>query len=98
MVLLSVAELGGEAYGAAIRRDVSRRLRRDYSVGAIYTTLQRLEERGFLSSEESDPLPIRGGRARRYFRATAAGRLALRRSVEARTQIWLRLRPSWKHG
>ncbi|HEX9155401.1 MAG TPA: helix-turn-helix transcriptional regulator, partial [Nitrospira sp.] len=85
MVLLSVAELGDDAYGAAIRRDVSRRLRREYSVGAIHTTLQRLEDRDFLRSRESDPLPIRGGRARRYFQTTTAGRVALKRSVELRT-------------
>jgi PadR family transcriptional regulator PadR len=98
MVLLSVVELGDDAYGAEVRRDVSSRLGRDYSVGAIYATLQRLEDRDLLRSEESDPLPIRGGKARRYFRATAAGKLALKRSVESRMQIWRRLAPSWRHG
>jgi DNA-binding PadR family transcriptional regulator len=94
MVLLSVVELNDKAYGAEVRRDVSSRLGRDYSVGAIYATLQRLEDRHLLRSEESDPLPIRGGRARRYFRATPAGKLALKRSVESRMQIWRRLAPS----
>jgi DNA-binding PadR family transcriptional regulator len=94
MVLLSVVELGDEAYGAEIRRDVSSRLGRDYSVGAIYATLQRLEDRNLLRSEESDPLPIRGGRARRYFRATPTGKLALKRSVASRIQVWQRLAPS----
>ena len=94
MVLLSVVELDDEAYGAEVRRDVSSRLGRDYSVGAIYATLQRLEDRDLLRSEESDPLPIRGGRARRYFRATPAGKLALKRSVESRMQVWRRLAPS----
>jgi DNA-binding PadR family transcriptional regulator len=94
MVLLSVVELGDEAYGAEIRRDVSSRLGRDYSVGAIYATLQRLEDRGLLRSAESDPLPVRGGRARRYFRVTPAGKLALKRSVESRMRVWRRLAPS----
>ena len=98
MVLLSVVELGDGAYGAEVRRDVSSRLGRDYSVGAIYATLQRLEDRGLLRSEESDPLPIRGGKARRYFRATPAGKLALKRSVESRMQVWRRLAPSWRQG
>ncbi len=98
MVLVSIVELGDDAYGAEVRRDVSRRLRREYSVGAIYTTLQRLEERELLRSEESDPLPIRGGRARRYFRVTSAGRAALKRSIEARTHVWVKLRASWKHA
>lgn len=98
MVLVSVAALGDEAYGAAIRRDVSHRLGRDYSVGAIYATLQRLEEKGLLRSSESDPLPIRGGRARRYFRTTAGGREALQRSVHARIRFWRHLAPSPRHG
>jgi len=96
MVLLSVVELGDDAYGAEVRRDVSSRLGRDYSVGAIYATLQRLEDRDLLRSAESDPLPIRGGKARRYFRATPAGKLALKRSVDARMQVWRRLAPSWR--
>lgn len=98
MVLLSVVELGHDAYGAEVRRDVSARLGRDYSVGAIYVTLQRLEDRALLRSAQSDPLPIRGGKARRYFRATTAGKAALRRSVESRVQVWRRLAPSPRHG
>jgi DNA-binding PadR family transcriptional regulator len=97
MVLVSVATLGDGAYGAAIRRDVSQRLGRDYSVGAIYATLQRLEEKGLLRSNESDPLPVRGGRSRRYFRTTAGGREALRRSVQARTRFWRHLAPAARH-
>src|SRR5258708_36155789 len=78
IVLFSVAALGDDAYGAEIRRDVSMRVRRDYSVGAIYMTLQRLEEKTLLTSKDSEPLPVRGGRSRRAFRATTAGRLALK--------------------
>ena len=44
-VLLTVARLGEDAYGLAVRRDVSTRTRHDYSVGAVYTTLQRLEDK-----------------------------------------------------
>lgn len=92
VVLLVVARLGDEAYGAKIRREVVTRTGRDYSVGAIYASLRRLEDKQLLTSYESDPLPVRGGRARRYFKATPTGRAALRRATEARRQFWTRLR------
>jgi PadR family transcriptional regulator, regulatory protein PadR len=87
-VLLAVARLGEDAYGLAVRRDVSARTRRDYSVGAIYTTLQRLEDKGFLTSRTTEPLPVRGGRARRQFRVTAAGRRALREAERVAASVW----------
>jgi DNA-binding PadR family transcriptional regulator len=77
-VLNAVARLGEEAYGLAVRRDVSDLLGHDYSVGAIYTTLTRLEEHGLLRSSTTAPLPVRGGRSRRQFRLSPAGRQALR--------------------
>ena len=77
-VLNSVARLGEDAYGLRVRRDVSELLRHDYSVGAIYTTLARLEEQGLLKSSTTAPLPVRGGRSRRQFRLSPAGRQALR--------------------
>ena len=92
VVLLVVAHLGDEAYGAEIRREVATRTGRDYSVGAVYASLQRLENKQLLTSHESDPLPIRGGRARRYFKATSPGRAALRRATEAKRQFWNGLR------
>ena len=77
-VLNAVARLGAEAYGLRVRRDVSELLWHDYSVGAIYTTLARLEEQGLLKSSTTAPLPVRGGRSRRQFRLSPAGRQALR--------------------
>lgn len=77
-VLNAVARLGDEAYGLGVRRDVSELLGHDYSVGAIYTTLARLEEQGLLRSSTTAPLPVRGGRSRRHFRVSPAGRKALR--------------------
>src|SRR5689334_24087512 len=76
--LLAVARLGEDAYGLAVRRELLDRTGRDYSVGAVYTTLQRLEDKGLLASHASEPLPVRGGRSRRHFRITAAGARALR--------------------
>jgi PadR family transcriptional regulator, regulatory protein PadR len=86
--LLSVVRLGVEAYGASIRRDLSERSHRDYSVGGIYTTLQRLEDKGLVSSSMTEPTAIRGGRARRRFRITREGELAVRHASELRAAHW----------
>jgi DNA-binding PadR family transcriptional regulator len=87
-VLLAVSRLGEEAYGAAVRRDVSERRGREYAVGAIHTALQRLEDKGLLVSWTGDPLPVRGGRSRRYFRLTGAGADALDRARTAAQRLW----------
>src|SRR5438105_840789 len=76
--LLAVSRLSREAYGLNIRRDLTERMGREYAVGAIYTTLQRLETKGLLASHASDPIPVRGGRSRRHYRLTGAGSRALR--------------------
>ena len=87
-VLLSVVRLGNEAYGLAIRSDVSTRTKRDYSVGAVYTTLQRLQDKGLLTSKATDPLPVRGGRSRRQFTVTGAGRRAIRDAERVAASVW----------
>jgi PadR family transcriptional regulator PadR len=86
--MLAVARLTDKAYGLAIRRDLAERTGRDYSVGALYTTLQRLEDKGLLTSRHSDPLPIRGGRSRRHFTLTGAGSRALREAERHARSIW----------
>jgi DNA-binding PadR family transcriptional regulator len=86
--LLAVARLKDEAYGLAIRRDLAARTGRDYSVGALYTTLQRLEDKGLLTSRHSEPLPVRGGRSRRHFALTGAGARALREAERHAASIW----------
>lgn len=86
-VLLAVARLGEDAYGAALRRDLSARTQRDYSIGAIYATLQRLEDKGLVRSRMSDPQPVRGGRAKRCFSPTAAGRVALGEGARQREHL-----------
>jgi len=86
--LLTVTRLCENAYGVTIRRDLFDRTGRDYSVGAIYTTLQRLEDKGFLTSRSSEPVPVRGGRSRRYFRLTGEGARALRDAERRTTSLW----------
>ena len=86
--LLSVARLGNDAYGLAIRRDLSERMARPYSVGAVYTTLQRLEAKGLLKSHTTDPVPVRGGRSRRHFAITGAGSRALKAAERDAAALW----------
>ena len=90
--LLAVARLRENAYGLAIRTDLAERTGRDYSVGAVYTTLQRLEDKGLLTSHHSDPLPVRGGRSRRHFSLTGAGARALREAERHAASIWAGVR------
>jgi DNA-binding PadR family transcriptional regulator len=92
-VLLAVGRLADEAYGLAIRREVSARLHHDYSVGAIYTTLERLEAKGLATSHASEPLPKRGGRSRRQFTVTTAGRRALQRAQRVAASAWAGIGP-----
>jgi len=86
--LLAVARLADDAYGLAVRHDLAERTGRDYSVGTVYTTLQRLEDKGLLASHASEPLPVRGGRSRRHFTITGAGSRALRHAERHAASIW----------
>jgi PadR family transcriptional regulator PadR len=83
MVLLAVLHLGEGAYAVPIRQELATRARRTIARGALYTTLERLELKGYLRSRFGDPIAERGGRARRYFTVTARGLAALRASRDA---------------
>jgi DNA-binding PadR family transcriptional regulator len=87
-VLLAIAHLGERAYGVTIRREIERRTGRAVAVGALYTALDRLERKGFLSSVMSDPTPERGGRSKRHFRLRAGGATALRQSRDLLNRMW----------
>jgi DNA-binding PadR family transcriptional regulator len=86
--LLAVARLRDKAYGLAVKRDLAARTGRDYSAGALYTTLHRLEDKGLLTSHHSEPLPVRGGRSRRTFTLTGGGARALRQAERHAASIW----------
>jgi len=88
IVLLAVLRLGDDAYGVPIRREIEERTGRSLTVGALYRTLDRLEEKSYLSSSFSDPTPERGGRSKRYFRLKPAGMRALADSRQALEAMW----------
>jgi PadR family transcriptional regulator len=87
-VLVALVRLGSDAYGRAILNEVQTRLARDVSAGAVYATLERLEAKDLVSSKLAPGTAIRGGRARRYFVATAAGVRALNDAKEASDFLW----------
>ncbi len=80
LVLLAVLRLGSDAYGMRVRREIDERTGRDVSIGAVYATLERLEEKGLVGSSLNDPTPERGGRAKRTFHLTGEGVAAVSRA------------------
>ena len=76
LLLAAAARLGDEAYGAAMRQEIERATERPCSIGALYTTLDRLESKGLIKTWMGDPTPERGGRPKRLVRVTAKGRRA----------------------
>ena len=88
IVLLAILRLGDQAYGVPIRQDIERRTGRALTVGALYRTLDRLEDKGYVASAFSDPTPERGGRSKRYFKVKPIGLRSLRASREALTAMW----------
>ena len=83
IILLALLRLGKDAYGMTVRREIEQRTGRSVSIGAIYTTLERLEAKGYVSSFLGEPTAARGGRAKRHFRIEAKGEEAVRVSQEA---------------
>jgi DNA-binding PadR family transcriptional regulator len=77
IVLLGILRLGQDAYGVTIRREIRKRTGREIAPGALYTTLDRMEQKGLVRSHFGDPTPERGGRAKRFFTVTTAGREAV---------------------
>ena len=88
VVLLAVARLDGEGYGTSVRREIERQVGRDASIGAIYATLSRLEDKGLLESRDGEAEPRRGGRARRHFAISPAGVDALHAARDMMDRMW----------
>jgi PadR family transcriptional regulator PadR len=84
IVLLAILKIGRDAYGVSIFEAIEEVTGRRVSTGALYTTLQRLEDKGFISSRMGEATPERGGRAKKYFEVSKAGREALAKSSNAR--------------
>lgn len=88
VVLLAILRLKTDAYAIPIREEIEARTGRSVARGALYTALERLQAKHCLTSRMSDPLPERGGRARRYYTVSPAGVAALRASRAALMALW----------
>jgi DNA-binding PadR family transcriptional regulator len=81
-VLLALMGSGAEAYPLEIRNAIAARTGREVSRAAVFITLERLEDKALVTSRYGDPSPVRGGRAKRFFRATPRGIAAAKHSVD----------------
>ena len=88
LVLLTIAMLGEEAYGVAIQKDIEERCDRTISIGALHSTITRLEEKGFLKSWVGGATKERGGRSKRYYEITQAGKKAVAEAKSLRDELW----------
>ena len=86
--LLTILKLKDSAYGVTIRREISRLTGREWSIGAIYDPLYRLEKKSLIESRLSDPTPERGGRSKRIFRVNEKGLEALLAHKKIRDYLW----------
>lgn len=83
LVMLALLRLGDDAYGMSIRQEIEQRSGHDVAIGAVYATLTRLADKRFVTTWLSEPLPVRGGRARKHWRLTPLGERALRTAASA---------------
>ena len=88
MVLLAIMRLDGNAYGLAIRDELTAVAGREPSSGALYTTLDRMEKKGLLTSTSGEGSSERGGRPRRYLKVTPEGRELLTRTRSTLMALW----------
>jgi len=93
IVLLTVGILHGNAYGVTIKDEIESRLDREVSVGALQTTLRRLEKKGFLQACHGDSTASRGGRPKLYFTLTVYGKRAIEYNRQTRNALWNALPP-----
>ena len=83
LVLLAILHLGDDGYGVTIAQVLRDKAGRDLAMATVYTTLERLEAKGYLDSRLGEPTAARGGKRKRFFRVNAKGERALRESLSA---------------
>jgi PadR family transcriptional regulator, regulatory protein PadR len=99
LVLTAILMLREEAYGITIHEKVQELARpKTVSLGAIYVTLDRLEDKGMVASRLSNPTPERGGRAKRYYHLEGVGEIALQEAAVTAKRIWDVASQVWGRG
>lgn len=88
LCLLMVGVLHQDAYGVSVKDEIKNRTGRNITISSIHSTLVRLEKKGLLRSTMGGANESRGGRAKRIFEMTAAGKQVIRAARELRNQLW----------
>ena len=88
LVLLALIRLGDEAYGVPISEAIEESSGKEVAMGSVYITLERLEQKGLVSSRLGEPTAERGGRAKTYFRITAKGLREVRQARRTLMNLW----------
>jgi DNA-binding PadR family transcriptional regulator len=88
MVMLAIMRVGESAYGVPIAKELETERGRPVSRSSVYTALERLEEKGLVSSDWGEPTPERGGRAKRYFQVTARGLREVQDARRVLVNLW----------
>ena len=92
IVLMSIWRLQDEAYGVSIRKEVSKATGQDWSIGAVYAPLHRLEEKGYVQTRKGEPESKRGGRSKVYYHLTPTGKQALLAVKHVHEALWSGIR------
>src|SRR5436190_13584849 len=88
LVLLALIRLGEDAYGVPISEAIEESSGKEVALGSVYITLERLENKGLVSSRLGEPTAERGGRAKTYFKATAKGLREVRQAQRTLVSLW----------
>ncbi len=88
LVLLTIAALVSEAYSVAVCDDLTKRTGREVKLGVVHAVLNRLEEKGLIKSKLGEATKTRGGKRKRYYSVTSAGKASLLKAKEMRDQLW----------
>ncbi|MDV3307791.1 MAG: PadR family transcriptional regulator [Cyclobacteriaceae bacterium] len=88
LVLLTIAALVNDAYSVAICDELAKQADRPAKLGVVHAVLNRLERKGYVKSRLGEATSVRGGKRKRYYTVTSAGKAALRRTKEVRDNLW----------
>lgn len=88
LVMLTIASLGEDAYSVNICDELEKNTGRKVKLGVVHAALNRLEEKGLVSSSLGEATKQRGGRRKRFFDVTHAGKIALLKAKEQRDRLW----------
>ena len=88
LVLLTIAALVSDAYSVGICDELTKHTGRSVKLGVVHAVLNRLERKGYVKSRLGEATSVRGGKRKRYYTVTSAGKAALMRAKEVRDRLW----------